>query len=88
MSLRLPVFAVCATLLLNATLATASEPAPPAQAPGRSDRVTIEVRLVAVGEETARFLGNYFDVDWGVVWSTVKDDLPPLKKQVDALLQR
>ena len=35
-----------------------------------------------------KVIHNYFDVDWEVVWSTVKDDLPRLKKQIDALLKR
>lgn len=30
---------------------------------------------------------DYFDVAWDVVWNTVKDDLPPLRRQVEALLQ-
>jgi uncharacterized protein with HEPN domain len=34
-----------------------------------------------------KVIHNYFDVDWAVVWSTVKDDLPQLKKQIDALLK-
>ena len=33
-----------------------------------------------------KMIHEYFDVDWGVVWGTVKDDLPPLKKRIDALL--
>jgi len=31
---------------------------------------------------------NYFDVDWEVVWRTVRRDLPKLKQQIDALLKR
>ncbi len=33
-----------------------------------------------------KVIHNYFDVDWGIIWSTVKDDLPRLKKQIDELL--
>ncbi len=33
-----------------------------------------------------KMIHNYFDVDWEVVWSTVKDDLSRLKKQIEALL--
>ena len=33
-----------------------------------------------------RMIHEYFDVDWDVVWATVKDDLPPLKKQIEVLL--
>jgi len=31
---------------------------------------------------------EYFYVDLGIVWKTVKDDLPELKQQIDALLNR
>ena len=31
---------------------------------------------------------EYFFVDLGIVWTTVKDDLPKLKRQIDALLKR
>ena len=31
---------------------------------------------------------EYFFVDLEIVWNTVKDDLPRLKQQVDALLKR
>ncbi|MGA2596398.1 MAG: HepT-like ribonuclease domain-containing protein [Bryobacteraceae bacterium] len=31
---------------------------------------------------------EYFFVDLEIVWTTVKDDLPKLKQQVDALLKR
>ena len=31
---------------------------------------------------------EYFFVDLEIVWTTVKDDLPKLKKQIDALLKR
>jgi uncharacterized protein with HEPN domain len=33
-----------------------------------------------------KVIHNYFDVDWDVIWSTVKDDLPRVKKQIDELL--
>ena len=33
-----------------------------------------------------KMIHEYFDVDWNVVWATVKDDLPPLKKQMEVLL--
>jgi uncharacterized protein with HEPN domain len=35
-----------------------------------------------------RMIHNYFAVNLNVVWSTVKDDLPPLKRQIDQLLQQ
>ena len=35
-----------------------------------------------------RMIHNYFDVHIDVLWSTVKDDLPKLKQQIDALLAR
>jgi len=35
-----------------------------------------------------RMIHNYFDINTDVLWSTVKDDLPRLKQQVDALLKR
>ena len=33
-----------------------------------------------------KMIHNYFDVDWKIVWSTVKNDLPQLKQQIDRLL--
>jgi uncharacterized protein with HEPN domain len=33
-----------------------------------------------------KMIHNYFDVDWKIVWSTVKTDLPQLKQQIDRLL--
>jgi uncharacterized protein with HEPN domain len=33
-----------------------------------------------------RMIHHYFDVNLDVVWSTVKDDLPKLKQQIDGLL--
>jgi uncharacterized protein with HEPN domain len=33
-----------------------------------------------------KVIHNYFDIDWEVIWSTVKDDLPRLKSQIDELL--
>lgn len=35
-----------------------------------------------------RMIHAYFDVNVSVVWSTVKDDLPPLKQQIDELLSK
>ncbi len=35
-----------------------------------------------------RMIHNYFDVNIDVLWGTVKDDLPQLKKQIHALLKR
>jgi uncharacterized protein with HEPN domain len=29
---------------------------------------------------------DYFDVAWDIVWNTVKDDFPPLLKQIKTLL--
>jgi uncharacterized protein with HEPN domain len=34
-----------------------------------------------------KMIHNYFDVDINIVWGTVKNDLPPLKQQIDQLLQ-
>lgn len=33
-----------------------------------------------------KVIHDYFDIAWDVVWNTVKDDLPPLKRQIGALL--
>ena len=33
-----------------------------------------------------KMIHGYFDVDVGVVWGTVKNDLPRLKQQIDGLL--
>jgi uncharacterized protein with HEPN domain len=33
-----------------------------------------------------KVIHHYFDVELPVVWTTVKDDLPKLKQQIDALL--
>jgi uncharacterized protein with HEPN domain len=30
---------------------------------------------------------NYFEIDQEVVWGIVQNDLPPLKKQVETILQ-
>jgi uncharacterized protein with HEPN domain len=35
-----------------------------------------------------KMIHNYFEVDINIVWGTVKDDLPPLKRQIDHLLQQ
>ena len=35
-----------------------------------------------------RMIHNYFDIKIDVVWATIKDDLPLLKQQIAALLQR
>lgn len=34
----------------------------------------------------SKMIHEYFDMDWDVVWGTVKHDLPPLKKQIEAVL--
>jgi uncharacterized protein with HEPN domain len=34
-----------------------------------------------------KMIHDYFDVNLHVVWNTVKEDLPRLKKQIDALLR-
>jgi uncharacterized protein with HEPN domain len=47
-----------------------------------------ELPLIEMRGMRNKVIHNYFDVDWEVVWSTVKDDLPRLKKQIDALLKR
>ena len=33
-----------------------------------------------------RMIHRYFDVNWDIVWDTVKNDFPPLKRQIEALL--
>ena len=33
-----------------------------------------------------KIIHEYFDVDWQVVWGTIKGDLPRLRRQVDGLL--
>jgi len=35
-----------------------------------------------------RMIHNYFDVNIDVLWGTVREDLPRLKQQIDALLKR
>ena len=35
-----------------------------------------------------KVIHDYFDVELGVVWSTVKDDLPGLKEQITDLLKQ
>ena len=35
-----------------------------------------------------KMIHNYFDVSLEIVWATVKNDLPKLKQQIDALLKR
>lgn len=35
-----------------------------------------------------KVIHNYFDIDWQVIWSTVNDDLPRLKREIDALLKQ
>jgi uncharacterized protein with HEPN domain len=34
-----------------------------------------------------KLIHDYFEVDYGVVWRTIKDDLPPLRKQIVTLLE-
>ena len=34
-----------------------------------------------------KMIHNYFDVDWHIVWDTVKNDLPPLRRQITGLLE-
>jgi uncharacterized protein with HEPN domain len=34
----------------------------------------------------SKMIHEYFDVDWGVVWATVKDDSSSLKQQIERLL--
>ncbi|MGQ0445021.1 MAG: HepT-like ribonuclease domain-containing protein [Beijerinckiaceae bacterium] len=34
-----------------------------------------------------KMIHDYFDVDVNIVWSTIKDDLPRLKQQIDGLLK-
>ncbi len=33
-----------------------------------------------------KMIHNYFDVDLAIVWRTVKDNLPPVKQQIEQLL--
>jgi uncharacterized protein with HEPN domain len=32
-----------------------------------------------------KMIHEYFDVDWDVVWATVKNELPQLKQQIEAV---
>lgn len=34
-----------------------------------------------------KIIHGYFDVEWSVVWDTARDDLPSLKRSVEALLK-
>ncbi len=33
-----------------------------------------------------KVIHEYFDMDWDIVWTTVKHDLPALKAQIEAVL--
>ena len=33
-----------------------------------------------------KIVHEYFDVDWAVVWETVKNELPPVNQQIDSIL--
>ena len=33
-----------------------------------------------------KMIHQYFDVDWDIVWATIKNDLPRLKQRIEALL--
>jgi|HubBroStandDraft_1064217.scaffolds.fasta_scaffold402374_2 uncharacterized protein with HEPN domain len=35
-----------------------------------------------------KMIHNYFDVSLEIVWNTIRDDLPRLKQQIDALINR
>jgi uncharacterized protein with HEPN domain len=35
-----------------------------------------------------KMIHNYFEVSLGIVWNTITHDLPRLKRQIDALLNR
>ncbi len=35
-----------------------------------------------------KVIHEYFDVDWDVVWRTIRDDLPPLGRRIEALLEQ
>jgi uncharacterized protein with HEPN domain len=48
--------------------------------PASARPICRRIRNVAIHE--------YFFIDLEIVWTTVKDDLPKLKQQVDALLRR
>jgi uncharacterized protein with HEPN domain len=39
-----------------------------------------------MGDIRNRMIHNYFNINFNFVWSTVKDDLPKLKQQIDQLL--
>ena len=50
-------------------------------------------RLVGAGVRPRLLFGirnkivhEYFDVDWAVVWETVKNGLPPVNQQIDSIL--
>jgi uncharacterized protein with HEPN domain len=33
-----------------------------------------------------KMIHEYFDVDWDIVWRTVRDDLPALRQQIEDVL--
>lgn len=45
-----------------------------------------ELPLREMGDIRNRVIHNYFNINLNVVWSTVKDDLPKLRQQIDHLL--
>jgi uncharacterized protein with HEPN domain len=45
-----------------------------------------EVPWLDMSDIRNKMIHNYFAVDINIVWDTVKDNLPPLKQQIDQLL--
>jgi uncharacterized protein with HEPN domain len=54
--------------------------------PQAQDAVVRNIEII--GEAVNKINSTAFFVDLEIVWTTVKDDLPKLKQQVDALLKR
>jgi uncharacterized protein with HEPN domain len=46
-----------------------------------------ELPWIAMRGMRNKMIHNYFDVSLEIVWNTVRNDLPPLKQQIDALLR-
>lgn len=47
-----------------------------------------EVPWIDMSDMRNKLIHGYFDVDADVVWRAIKDDLPPLKQQIDQLLSQ
>jgi uncharacterized protein with HEPN domain len=47
-----------------------------------------EIPWLDMSDMRNKMIHNYFAVDVNIVWDTVKNDLPPLKQQIDQLLSQ